>query len=137
MGSCHHVDNRRQARRYRTQHVAKIVLGPECMISCMVKDISTSGARIALAQPMDLPDDFDLFIAAHDLQVHRARLRWRQNGSLGVSFDQTTDRSEQAHALLDGLAQGRGSFEDEFERLRVEVEREPAEPQVFTRRISA
>jgi hypothetical protein len=86
MGSCH-VDNRRQSRRYRAEHVAKIVLGPDSMISCTVKDISMEGARIALDQPMDLPEDFELFIAAHNLQVHRARLCWRHNGSVGVSFD--------------------------------------------------
>jgi hypothetical protein len=134
MGSCHPVENRRQARRYRTEHVAKIVLGPECMISCMVKDISTGGARIALDEPTDLPDDFDLFIAAHDLQVHRAKLCWRRDGSLGVSFAQAPSESR---ALMQRLAPVRRSFEDEFEKLRVEVEREPADPQFVTRRISA
>jgi hypothetical protein len=85
MGS-RQVDNRRQTKRFRAEHVAKIVLGPDSMISCTVKDISMDGARITLDQPMDLPEDFDLFIAAHDLQVHRARLCWRHDSSVGVSF---------------------------------------------------
>lgn len=135
MGSCRSNDNRRQARRYRAQHVAKIVLGPDSMISCMVRDISTGGARIALDSSMDLPDDFDLFIAAHDLQFHRVRLCWRRDDSLGVSFVPAAERPDQARMFLPWIA--RDSFPDEFERVRVEVERDDARPQVVTRRISA
>ena len=54
--------------------------GPEAMIPCTVKDISTGGARIELKPQMDLPETFELFIAAHDLQVRRARVCWRKDG---------------------------------------------------------
>ena len=80
------TDNRRQARRFSTHHPAKIVLGPEAMISCMVKDISTGGARIAVKPDMDLPETFELFIAAHDLQARRVRVCWRDGGFAGVAF---------------------------------------------------
>jgi hypothetical protein len=79
-------DNRRQARRFPTHHPAKIMLGPEAMISCMVKDISTGGARIAVKRHMDLPETFELYIAAHDLQVRRARVCWRHGDFAGVAF---------------------------------------------------
>jgi len=79
-------DNRRQARRFNTHHPAQIVLGPEAMISCTVWDISTGGARIAVTQHMDLPETFELFIAAHDLQVRRARVCWRDGDYAGVAF---------------------------------------------------
>ena len=123
MGSCSHIANRRQARRFRTRHLAKIVLGPEAMISCTVEDISTGGARIALTRDMHLPDDFEIFIAAHDLQVHRARLCWRYRDSLGVSFVRSTESSEHTRALVHRMTQARSSFQDEFDRIRVEVER--------------
>lgn len=80
------IDNRRQARRFSTHHPAKIMLGPEAMISCMVKDISTGGARIAVKRHMDLPESFELYIAAHDLQVRRARVCWRHGDFAGVAF---------------------------------------------------
>ena len=80
------LDNRRQARRFRTHHPAKIMLGPEAMISCLVKDISTGGARIAVKRHMDLPETFELYIAAHDLQVRRARVCWRHGDFAGVAF---------------------------------------------------
>ena len=78
------LDNRRQARRFPTHHPAKIMLGPEAMISCTVKDISTGGARIAVKRHMDLPETFELYIAAHDLQVRRARVCWRHGDYAGV-----------------------------------------------------
>jgi hypothetical protein len=127
MGSCSQIANRRQARRFRTQHLAKIVLGPEAMISCTVEDISTGGARIALTRDMHLPNDFEIFIAAHDLQVHRARLCWRHRDSLGVSFVRSTDGTAQTRALMDRMALPRSTFQDEFERVRVEIEREESD----------
>lgn len=120
MISCSAIDNRRQARRFRARHVAKIVLGPEAMIPCTIEDISTGGARIAVEGDMQLPDDFDIFIAAHDLQAHRARLCWRGGNSLGVSF---MGPAEQNHAIP-ATAFSSGSFDAEFERVRVELERD-------------
>jgi hypothetical protein len=82
------TDNRRQARRFRAHHPAQILLGPDAMISCTVKDISTCGARLALKPQMDLPETFELFIVAHDLQVRRARVCWRDGGFAGVAFSE-------------------------------------------------
>jgi hypothetical protein len=79
-------DNRRHARRFPAHHPAQILLGPDAMIPCTVKDISTGGARIALKPQMDLPESFELFIAAHDLQVRRARVCWRKGGFAGIAF---------------------------------------------------
>ena len=90
-------DNRRQARRFSAHHPAQILLGPEAMIPCTVKDISTGGARIELKPQMDLPETFELFIAAHDLQVRRARVCWRKDGYAGIAF--SLDETEAAQAL--------------------------------------
>lgn len=93
------LDNRRQARRFPTHHPAKIMLGPEAMISCMVKDISTGGARIAVKRHMDLPETFELYIAAHDLQVRRARVCWRHGDFAGVAFSaEEADMAPAVHA---------------------------------------
>jgi len=81
------TDNRRNARRFPAHHPAQILLGPDAMIPCTVKDISTGGARIALKPQMDLPETFELFIAAHDLQVRRARVCWRKGDFAGVAFN--------------------------------------------------
>ena len=101
------TDNRRQTRRFRAQHPAKIVLGPDAMIPCMVKDISTGGARIAVKSHMDLPETFELFIAAHDLQVRRARVCWRHGDFAGIAF--SDDEADAAPVMT---APGLHSFED-------------------------
>jgi PilZ domain len=105
------VENRRQARRFRTHHPAQILLGPEAMISCMVKDISTGGARIAVKRQADLPESFELYIAAHDLQVRRARVCWRHGDFVGVSFN-----AEETAAASAMPAPGALRFEDCLDR---------------------
>lgn len=76
----------RQARRLRVAQQAKIVVGPEVMFHCEVRDLSTGGAKIAVRQHVPLPERFDLFICAHDIRVHKVRLRWREGDFAGVSF---------------------------------------------------
>lgn len=118
MGSRSHIDDRRHARRFRARHLAKIVLGPDTMISCTVEDISSDGARLSLRQDTLLPDDFDLFIAAHDLQVHHAHLCWRHGDTAGVSFAPFTEKLETTSFLVH-----RSLSEDGSERVLVAVER--------------
>jgi PilZ domain len=90
------ADNRRQTRRFPTRHPATIVLGSEAMISCTVNDISAGGARIAVRAHMDLPETFELFIAAHDLQVRRVRVCWRDGDFAGVRFGDDEDMTAPA-----------------------------------------
>jgi hypothetical protein len=131
MGSCTSTDNRRHAKRFHAQHPAKIVFGPESMISCTVRDISTGGARIAVMPHMPLPQNFELFIAAHDLQVRRARVCWRNGDSAGVAFDlgaaaDTANRasSPQEHQTHIRLAAQRDvPAVDEAAKVAVEVDR--------------
>jgi hypothetical protein len=78
--------NLRRTRRLRVRQQAKIVCGSETMIHCEVRDLTVGGAKIAIRQHVPLPEQFELFICAHDLRVHRARIRWRQGDFLGVSF---------------------------------------------------
>ncbi|MGO4572387.1 PilZ domain-containing protein [Microvirga sp. 2TAF3] len=84
---CSVRDNTRSARRLRVLQQAKIVFDTETMIHCVVRDLSTGGAKIEIRQHVPLPETFDLFICAHDLRVHRAQLRWRKGEFAGVSFD--------------------------------------------------
>lgn len=83
--------NLRRTRRLRVLQPAKIVFGAEMMIHCEVRDISVGGARIAIKQDVVLPDRFELFICAHDLRVHTAKVRWRSGDFIGVSFGDEAD----------------------------------------------
>jgi hypothetical protein len=45
---------------------------------------------------MDLPETFELFIAAHDLQARRVRVCWRDGNFAGVAFGSEEDSTAPA-----------------------------------------
>ncbi len=53
--------------------------------TCMVTDISASGAR--LYSEIDMPDTFTLSVSLDDTEVrHECRVVWRLGGEVGVAF---------------------------------------------------
>ena len=52
---------------------------------CLVRDISTTGARLELRTFESMPDEFDLVIPQHERQ-YRAKVMWRRNNLCGVCF---------------------------------------------------
>ena len=53
--------------------------------SCMVTDISTSGAR--LYSETDMPETFTLSVTGEDADIQReCRVVWRLGGEVGVTF---------------------------------------------------
>lgn len=77
---------RRGAARRRTVRAAEIVLpGEASPISCVLVDISTTGARLSVPDGLELADAFELHVAALSLRT-RCALRWRRNGEAGVEF---------------------------------------------------
>lgn len=81
----------RTRRRHRVMQQARIVLGPDTLLPCMVRDLSPAGAKIVLSRPVRLPDAFDLVIAAHDLRTVSVRLRWQRGEVAGVWFATAAD----------------------------------------------
>ncbi len=62
--------------RYRTQPATH---------SCVVRDISTSGARLVMTGAAWLPENFELEIRHRDLRVN-ARAVWRKDEEIGIEF---------------------------------------------------
>lgn len=56
-------------------------------MDCLVRDLSTAGARLALTETATLPDVFDLYIPQKD-RSFRSTLRWRRDDGVGVTFDE-------------------------------------------------
>lgn len=76
----------RRETRLRTFLKGRIVFNNgNSTMDCLVRDISSSGARLVLSQTATLPDGFDLVIPAKD-RTHKATLRWRRADSVGVTF---------------------------------------------------
>lgn len=58
-------------------------------MDCLVRDLSTSGARLALSESTTLPEIFELYIPQKE-RTFRSFLRWRRSDGVGLAFN---DRS--------------------------------------------
>ena len=67
---------------------AKIELSDRLAIVCIVKDLSSTGAKIVVAAAIYLPDEFDLLVpvAAGTDQRFRVKQLWRKEDVLGGEF---------------------------------------------------
>lgn len=54
-------------------------------MDCLVRDLSSTGARLAISESMSLPEVFELYIPQKD-RSFRATLRWRREDGIGVTF---------------------------------------------------
>ena len=62
---------------------------------CLVRDMSGSGARLALSETAALPEGFELFVPQKD-RTYRATLRWRREDGVGVTFGEEAGRAAPA-----------------------------------------
>lgn len=53
---------------------------------CLVRDMSSSGARLVMSDATTLPEVFDLYIPQKD-RTYRSTLRWRREDGIGVTFE--------------------------------------------------
>ena len=54
-------------------------------VNCMVQNISPAGARLALRQMVDLPDEFSLTITCRQERLeYGVRTKWRIRRAMGV-----------------------------------------------------
>ena len=77
------------AERERRQRVLKKGIASyadrSITVECMVRDLSSGGAKLQLVQPLPLPDHFDLEIPMDGINV-RCVARWRDGDRIGVQF---------------------------------------------------
>jgi hypothetical protein len=75
-------------RRHRMLQQGRILVAPDRLVPCVIRDLSRTGAKIRVARDVDLPERFALYIAAHDLRSAAVRLRWRRGDFAGVAFEE-------------------------------------------------
>ena len=80
----------RAAERVATSLLGTMVF-ENGVATCLVRDYSSSGARLQVSRTMLLPDRFDLRLSRSGLQ-HRVHLRWRSSEEVGVAFEGNRDR---------------------------------------------
>ena len=85
------MNERRRARRTPVYKCAKISVNGS-LRDCVVRDISSLGARLALVSTAYIPDQISLtFDAARTLRT--CRVAWRSATEIGVEFRESAFRS--------------------------------------------
>ena len=81
-------DERRLEERSSCDIEAKIDLGDQRTVACVVKDLSTTGAKIAIAASVHVPAEFDLLVPVIPGTDQRFRVKqlWREDDVLGGEF---------------------------------------------------
>lgn len=98
------MSEKRREPRKRTFLKGRIVFnGGASSMDCLVRDMSTSGARIALDETMVLPERFMLEIPQKD-RTFTAALRWRHEDGLGVVLDADAAAQDDAAQLRQRVA---------------------------------
>ena len=73
-------------------------------IECVVRDMSTSGARLTFEHPATVPDNVELFIPQKQLTL-RARVQRRGSNEIGIAFE--IERSLEPRRISDAELQQR------------------------------
>ncbi|KQP41547.1 pilus assembly protein PilZ [Methylobacterium sp. Leaf104] len=80
------MSEHRRESRLRTFLKGRIVFNKGASsMDCLVRDLSPSGARLALSETSTLPESFDLYIPQKD-RTYRATLCWRRADGIGITF---------------------------------------------------
>ena len=81
--------DQRNAERYAAEDGAEALIPGADSASCVVLDISTTGARVALTGAnIIVPDSLKLYIGERDL-IADCKVVWRKGKEFGVSFEST------------------------------------------------
>jgi PilZ domain len=79
-------NNRRSSARNRSFIRGRIQFNNgQASFDCLVRDLSQTGARLAVTGSAPLPDVFELLLPSRDARF-RAQVRWRHADDIGVAF---------------------------------------------------
>jgi hypothetical protein len=77
---------RRGYRREPVVAAAKIVLANGRFHPCMTDNLSSTGAKIAMAKTVFLPETFELHVPERNIR-RAARVVWRSHDAVGLHFE--------------------------------------------------
>ena len=80
------MQERRATARVRSFIGGRIVFNNRnSSVDCLIRNVSSNGARISLLGAVTIPDEFDLVIPVQSRSC-RARIAWRRADEFGVQF---------------------------------------------------
>jgi hypothetical protein len=76
----------RNASRHRTYKAARIAFrGGRAVITCLVRNLSDTGACLSVDSPLDIPDSFNLVFDSGE-PSRMSRVIWRKKTQIGIAF---------------------------------------------------
>jgi len=87
------------------------------VVDCLIRDISTYGARLIFSDAVTTPDVFDLYIPQKE-QTLRIHVIWRHGQEVGVAFAQATQMDPAAEA---GEPGSNAALAERVARLEMEI----------------
>jgi len=79
------MQDRRRLARSRVLKSAKLVVGTSSVVDCVVRNLTNTGARIAIPNTTRLPEDLVLTFDG-GRSMRPCRLIWRRLDETGVEF---------------------------------------------------
>lgn len=79
------MQRERSAPRRRVLKAGQIRFGASA-VDCVVRNISATGACIAVRSPLWFPDSFVLAVPSDGVS-RRCHIAWRKDGQIGIAFD--------------------------------------------------
>ena len=109
------MEERRQVPRLKSLLRGRVYFNNRnSAIGCLVRDITSNGARLAFAEDATIPDLIELYVPHKD-QVFRAHVVWRHGSEAGIAFSVAEEDMASADSEL---AERVRKLEQEVDRLR-------------------
>lgn len=117
------MENMRAAEQLRSFLRAQIVFNNRMStIDCIIKNISTTGAKIALNETLTVPTEFDVYIPQKG-RGHHARLVWRDKDAIGIEFTDMQTQATEAPATTSEVEMRLHELEIQNAELKARVRR--------------
>ena len=80
-------EERREEHRLRALIAATIIYNNgQSTLSCMIRNVSETGAKLSVPAAIALPDRFEIVVPQKNKTL-RAHMEWRRGDEVGVSFE--------------------------------------------------
>lgn len=112
------MQERRSVPRGRSYLGAKVVFNHRyCSMDCLIRDMSSHGAKLIFTNTVTVPDELDLEIRKTS-ETRRVKVVWRRGDEAGVQF---LDRQPKAELISFDMARKLKACETERNQLRSRV----------------
>ena len=81
------MSDKRSSPRLRSFLKGHVVFnGGQSNLDCLIRDLSSTGARLEFSASVTLPDRFDLYLPHRD-ETSKVHVQWRRGSQIGIAFD--------------------------------------------------